>query len=192
MGLTSLGRGRASRAVPAAVAHVAGAALGGAVIGALLAAFGSLLSLSAWRVPILGVAAVLALKLGRSRTGVGLGLQRQVPRSWDRWMSPGACYLLWGWLLGTGVATTIPYSLFLLVLAAQLTSGAALAALAGALYGTARESVAVVPLACGPPRMDNEKILGLLPSLRAVACRANTMTILLGASALLATSWWGH
>ncbi len=58
-------------------------------------------------------------------------------------MSPTRRYSLWGFLLGMGTSTLIPYSSFVLLIGAQLTSGIIVAALSGLVYGVAREGVAV-------------------------------------------------
>ena len=51
-----------------------------------------------------------------------------------------------GAMLGSGVATPIFHTAFLVLLAAQLTGGVALGLISGALFGAARQATALLPL----------------------------------------------
>src|SRR5262245_31735956 len=146
MGLGFLGRGNVTYAWKVGLLHVFGAVLGGALIGGLLGTGGMLLGLSAWRQVVIGVLALFALWHSLRRRGQGLGLQCQVPRKWARTLLPEPCYFAWGLLLGAGVATVIPYSAYLVLVGMQVTSGVALGAASGALFGGVREALALVPL----------------------------------------------
>jgi hypothetical protein len=76
-----------------------------------------------------------------SARGRALGLQCQVPRSSS--LSTNPHYLWWGAILGCGVATKIPHSLFLIVLLGLAPAGFPAGIAIGALYGATRASVAV-------------------------------------------------
>jgi hypothetical protein len=184
MGLGLLGRGRASTAITAAL-HLAGAAVGGAALGVAVGAMGELLSLGDVRPWLIGAAAVIAWHLARRPRPVKLGRQCQVPQAWARSMAPPRRYLLWGAMLGSGVATLIPYSVFLVMLAAQSTAGIATATLAGAVFGLFREGMALAPLLAG---LDLEGTRDLLPALRSKALLLNRHLSLAAGATLLATS----
>src|SRR4051812_8063468 len=126
MGLSHLGRGGAARI---RVTHLVGAAIGGMLVGAVLGSVGAMLGLATWRAWLVGASTVLALVVALSRRPIPLGRQRQVPREWNQTMSPARRYLLWGAMLGAGVATPIFTSAVLVLLGAQLTAGVALGAL---------------------------------------------------------------
>jgi hypothetical protein len=103
-----------------------------------------------------------------------LGLHCQVPRAWRYTMTPIVRYFLWGVLLGCGVATVVPYASFAVLLGLQATSGLALGALSGAVYGAAREAVPVVPLLLSSPAgADQQAIMRLYNTARPLAQRLN-------------------
>src|SRR5918997_6421171 len=123
VGLGLLGRGGTRRALGLWALHVAGAALAGALLGGLVGGVGALAGLPAWRPWVVVVGALLAFGLGLRRQPPRLGRQRQVPRRWALGTPPSRVYLVWGAMLGSGVATPIFHSAFLVLLAAQLTGG---------------------------------------------------------------------
>ncbi len=188
MGL-ALGRERIWRAVLVSVLHIVGAALGGAVVGGLLGWLGSLLSLPVWRSELIIAAAIFALWQSLSRHPTTLGLHRQVPRVWERTMSPEPRFFLWGVLLGSGIATVIPYSAFLILLTTQLTSGIILGCVSGALFGGTREAVALLPLLGKRNRLHPEDLPRFLPSLKTRVQQLNILWILIGSALLVLTSW---
>src|SRR5215211_5434274 len=159
VGLGLLGRGGTREALGLWALHVAGAALAGAVLGGLVGGVGALAGLDAWRPWIVGGSALLALGLGLRRTPPKLGRQRQVPRRWAPGTPPAGVYLVWGAMLGSGVATPIFHSAFLVLLAAQLTGGVALGLLSGTLFGASRQATALLPLL---GRLDPVRTMGLL------------------------------
>ncbi len=186
MGLSFLGRGKTLRIIYLSAIHIVGAALGGAIVGAALGELGSLLSLSVWRPVIIAIIAVFALWQHLSRHPRTLGLHRQVPRKWAKTMAAIPCYFPWGMLLGSGIATVIPYSAFLLVLAAQLTSGVALGSVSGAIFGSTRAMIALLPLLSRNGELYPEKLFS------AFSTRVrwlNTLYILVGGLLLVVMSW---
>ena len=181
MGL-SPGRGGGRQTAELAGLHLLGAALAGALVGGVLGGVGWLLGLAAWRPWLVGAAALWALGLGLRRRPLRLGRQRQVPQAWNRTMPPGRRYLLWGALLGSGVATPVYHSAVLVLLAAQLTAGIGPAAGAGAVFGAARQALALLP---GLGGLGLHETMDLLPRLRSAARRLNVLAILAGAVALV-------
>ncbi len=69
-------------------------------------------------------------------------------------------------MLGSGVATPIFHTAFLLLLATQLTSGVDLGLLSGALFGAARQATALLPLLA---QFAPGRTMDLLESLRPAA-----------------------
>lgn len=123
MGLSFLGRGKTLAKVLVGIWHICGAAIGGAIVGGILGWLGLISSLAHWRIEIVIVSCSFALWHGISRRPVRLGFRHQVPRVWERTMTMGPRYFLWGALLGSGIATRIYHSSLLVLLAVQLTSG---------------------------------------------------------------------
>ena len=182
VGLGLLGRGGTRQALGLWALHVAGAALTGALVGGLVGGVGAQLGLEAWRPWIIGGGALLALGLGLQKRPLKLGRQRQVPRRWAPGTPPSRVYLVWGAMLGSGVATPIFHSAFLVLFAAQLTGGVALGLVSGALFGAARQATALLPL-LGP--LDPGQTMGLLETLRPVARRLNAALIVAGGLVLV-------
>jgi hypothetical protein len=182
MGLGFLGRGRARMAAQLGGLHLVGAALGGAVAGGVLGLIGALLHLPDWRFWVIGATAVVASALAIGSRPVQLGRQCQVPRTWERTMPPRRRYLLWGAMLGCGVATPILSSAFLVLLGAQLTIGPWLGAVTGAVYGGTREAMALVPML---RRSDPEATLGVLSRCRSMVQRFNLVVAAGGGLALV-------
>jgi hypothetical protein len=143
---------------------------------------GALMGLSAWRPWIIAGGALLALGLGLRRQPPKLGRQRQVPRRWAPGTPPSRVYLIWGAMLGSGVATPIFHTAFLLLLATQLTSGVALGLLSGALFGAARQATALLPLLA---QFAPGRTMDLLESLRPAARRLNAALIVAGGLVLV-------
>ena len=157
--------------------HVAGAALAGALLGGLVGGLGALVELAAWGPWIIGGGALLALGLGLRRRPPKLGLQRQVPRRWAPGTPPARVYLVWGAMLGSGVATPVFHTAFIVLLAAQLTGGVALGLISGAMFGAARQATALLPLL---GRLDPGRTMGLLETLRPLARGLNAALIVAG------------
>jgi hypothetical protein len=177
VGLGLLGRGGTRQGLELWALHVAGAALAGALLGGLVGGIGELAGLAAWRPWVIGAVALLAFGLGLQRRPPKLGRQRQVPRRWAPGTPPSRVYLVWGAMLGSGVATPIFHTAFLVLLAAQLTGGVALGLVTGALFGAARQATALLPLLA---RFDPGRTMGLLETLRPGARRLNTALIFAG------------
>lgn len=187
MGLGFLGRGKAWRILYVGLIHVMGAAFGGAIVGIVLGVFGSLLLHSSWQSVIIAVTAIFAFLQQLTRHPRTLGLHRQVPRMWARTLPPIPRFFLWGILLGSGVAIVIPYSAFLLVLATQLTSGIILGSLSGAIFGSTRAIVALLPLLSKGGRLYPEKLL--LPAVSKQLRWLNILLIIVGGFLLVVGSW---
>src|SRR6266699_1249799 len=109
MSLSSLGRGsgRIARWL-CGLLLIVGALIGGGAVGGLLASLGSLMN------PYIeGLSASLLIAYAfalRNRRILPIGLKRQVPRRWARTLPAPVTFTLWGALLGSGLATVIPYS----------------------------------------------------------------------------------
>src|SRR5215216_5151191 len=185
VGLGLLGRGGTRQALWLWALHVAGAALAGALLGGLVGEVGALAGLAAWRPGIIGGGALLALGLALRRPPPKLGRQRQVPRRWAPGTPPARVYLVWGAMLGSGVATPIFHTAFLLLLAAQLTSGVAVGLVSGALFGAARQATALLPLL---GRLEPGRTMNLLETLRPVTRRLNAALIVAGGLVLVLVS----
>jgi|SRR5450756_344366 len=143
IGLDLLGRGgRRNRAGPAC-AHLLGSIIGGALIGTLVGSFGALVLYHSY----VAMAVIAAIGLVLTTRGVyKLGRNCQVPRKVGRVTVPWRTYLIWGGMLGSGVATLIPYPVFLLVMGFELTSGTLIGAACGGVYGFSRELPILISL----------------------------------------------
>jgi hypothetical protein len=164
--------------------HLLGSALGGAASGVLIALIGGAASLDERRTTVVGVTTILALLLSLRRRPAKIGLQVQVPRTWRYSMIPQVRYVLWGIMLGSGVATLIPYPIYLVLFGAQLTVTVPVAAAAGVLFGVARELPVVLPLALDYREDETFALFGRLhPAVR----RLNlVLTALMGVLLVLA------
>jgi hypothetical protein len=140
--ITPLGeRGRNNRFAVTAAAHIAGALVGGAVIGALAGAAGTPLHLSARAsavaLVVLALAAVaLELHVGGLRLPT---IRRQVNEDWlgayRGWVYGGG----FGVQLGMGVATIVTTAaVYLMAGIAVLTGSVAMGASVGAMFGVVR------------------------------------------------------
>jgi hypothetical protein len=168
--------------------HLAGAAAGGAAIGAAFGTIGALLSLGERRVWVAALAAAVAVTVAFTAWGREFGRHRQVPRRWGRTMRHRNAFLLWGVLLGSGVATLIPYSSLLLLLGLQLAAGPIVGAAAGATYGLARESATLITAF---RRMDEGAIMDILERFALSGPRANAVLSIGGGVAALAVAALG-
>jgi hypothetical protein len=182
LGLGLLGRGGTRQAFGLWALHVAGAALAGALLGGLFGAIGELAGLAVWRPWVIGGGAMLALGLALLPRPPKLGRQRQVPRRWAAGTPAARVYLVWGAMLGSGVATPIFHTAFLVLLAAQLTGGVALGLLSGALFGAVRQATALLPLL---GQFDPRRTMSLLETLRPIARRLNAALIVAGGLVLV-------
>lgn len=168
------------------LAHIVGAMVGGAIVGALIGGIGSLFPLSTWRSWIIGAATLGALALTMRRGILRLGSRHQVPRRWSTIMPPVPRFVLWGALLGSGWATPIVSSSFLVLLGAQLTTNALLGAASGACFGATRELMVLYPLL---RRLDYVQTMDLLPSLRVPVRRFGAALVLIGGFSMVLASW---
>lgn len=189
MGLGSPGRGRTEQVSGSQVRalHVTGAALGGAVTGGVLGGIGEVVALAPWRPWLIGAVALWAIGLSLRRRPRPLGRQWQVPRAWNQTMPPRRRYLLWGFLLGCGLATPISYPAFLVLVSAELTAGILLGSLAGALFGGTRQGLVLVPLL---RRCTLAETAALLPRLREPFRRLNAIVVAAGGLLLILAA--GH
>jgi hypothetical protein len=166
-------------------AHVAGGAVGGAAVGLVVGGIGALLGAGGYSTALLGVAgAALLLARLRSNGLRGYGLDRQVPRNWDVRMRPLPLYAAWGAMLGSGVATLVPYLCFFMLIAAEATVPVTVAVLAGAIYGGVRQAAAVA-LASGG---GHDWIMITYERLRPTARRLDVAGLVVGSAALVALS----
>ena len=165
--------------------HLAGAVGGGALLGAGLGLAGSVLELGRLRAWIVGGAAVIALLISVTRSHFELGRPCQVPRKWSRSMPAYRRFFVWGTMLGAGVVTLIPYPAYLLLLSAQATSGTSSAAIAGALFGLAREGPALLGVFRST---EPEETMEILPRLRPAWRAVNVSLIVTGGAALILTA----
>lgn len=189
MGLSFLGRGNGRRGAFTSTIHLIGAALGGAVTGGVLAGVGSVVVLAAWRPWVIGLATVAAF--WRSVRGRGPVLLRtcQVPRR-PRCRSVSLVFFGWGFLLGCGVATVIPYSAFLVLVATQLTAGFALGCLSGFVFEVTRQAVAIALFMRERSWTGPERLMGLLPRLRTPVRNLNRLWVpVAGAFPILVTAF---
>jgi hypothetical protein len=182
VGLGLLGRGGTRQALRLWALHVAGAALAGALLGGLVGGIGDLAGLAAWRPWVIAGGAIVALGLPLLPRPPKLGRQRQVPRRWAPGTSPARVYLVWGAMLGSGVATPIFHTAFIVLLAAQLTGGVAVGLVSGALFGVARQGTALLPML---GRFDPGRTMSLLETLRPIAHRLNAALIVAGGFVLV-------
>lgn len=111
-----------------------------------------------------------------------LGLQRQVQRRWRGNPSAEVTYFLWGLMLGAGVLTVIPWSAFLVLVAAEAVAGPPVAVLAGATFGAGRAVAAIVQ---GSRETDPQRTMDLLPRLRSAARKANLAAVAVAGLAIV-------
>lgn len=156
-------------------------------MGYVLGWGGELVSLAAWRPWVIGVVAVVAVGLGVRRQPPPLGRQRQVPRRWAPTVSLSRVYVVWGLLLGSGVATPIYHTAALLLFGGQLTAGPGLGLASGAIFGATRQVMALVPVL---GRFGPERTMELLTRFRPLARRANVALAAGGGLALVLASRW--
>lgn len=185
VGLGFLGRGRARAVIPYWVLHIAGAAMAGGLVGAIAGGLGSVVGLSDWRPWVIAAVAVIALLLGLREQPPKIGRQKQVPRRWRAGTPLAWIYLVWGMMLGSGIATPVFQTAFLLLLGAQLTAGWQLGLLSGALFGAFRQLTALGPVL---RQLDPGRTMRLLEVLRPHARRGNIGLIIVGGLALVVVS----
>ena len=190
MGLGFLGRGKNWQMGMSAALHVLGALAGGAIVGWILGWVGAVSHLTRWWLVVIGAAFVFALWHALRGHPDSLGLRRQVPSTWARTMHPAPRFFLWGLLLGSGIAVVIPYSVYVLLLATQLTAGSLLGAASGAAFGAIRSASALLLLASQERRQHPEHLPALLPVLMRAGWRWNLLGILGGFLVLMLA--WGH
>src|SRR5579872_5204313 len=110
MSLDFLGRGEKQKAVRGALCHVFGGIVGGAMTGGLLGWLGSLFPFQSWHIWLIIVLATLALWQSMWGQSFKLGRHCQVNRRWKYAIPLELGYFFWGWQLGCGILTLIPYS----------------------------------------------------------------------------------
>lgn len=160
--------------------HVGSAVLAGGLVGFLVGVIGQPIHAVSPELVIL--ATVVAVGSAVRRNPAGYGTRRQVPQRWIRVYGAAKAYAAWGALLGSGIATTVPHSAYLLLLTAELVSGPKAAALAGAAFGFTRGLVAVI---LARNRGSSPEIADVLPRVQALAARGNLAVAALGGLALL-------
>lgn len=92
-------------------------------------------------------------------------------------MPLGRLFLLWGLLLGSGLATVIPQSSLILLITLEASVGPAVAAALGAIYGATRVSMHLILAAKAPPL---ERAMTIVPRLQNPAALANVAVVLVG------------
>ena len=178
--------GRRARGLILGTAHLAGAGAGGAAVGALLGTSGRATDSKVVDLVVVCSVCVVATYLAFRRPDRSVGLNRQVPRRWPRIMPAPVAYFLWGVLLGSGVATLIPYSSALVVGGACFVSGPATGALVGATFGIVRESPTLVSLL---REMKPPELLEVLPRFRWRVQRINPFVAAIGGALVILTSF---
>ncbi len=156
--------------------------MGGAAVGGLLAAAGTLFGLGQWRLWIVGATALVALGLALWLKTYQLGRQRQVPRRWARGTAPEKIYTIWGLMMGCGLYTPIYHTALMVLLAFQLTGSIGQGLASGFIFGMARQATALWPVA---RHYDPEQTMSLLERLRPGA-KALNILLIVAAMALLA------
>lgn len=158
--------------------------MGGTSVGITLGAAGGALGLERLRPWLIGLACLMALWLGLRRRPVRLGRQQQVPLEWSMRMGTLPTYISWGLLLGSGVATLIPYSSVVLLFGLEISSGPVMGAVAGGVFGFVR---GVLALGQGLRGSDPQKTMDLLPRLRRPMWLGNLLVAGLSGLVLLVT-----
>jgi hypothetical protein len=190
MGLDLLGREAKLKAARVAGCHILGAIIGGAMLGGVLGWVGSFLALQIWRSWILLLVGAFALWHAIAGKSFKLGRQCQVNRRWKCPISYELAYFLWGWQLGCGVITFIPYSSFVVLLGVQCTSGWMIGLLSGALFGGLREAVILPTLwQKSSEGKSPSRLMHLLSSLGVIVQRLNLAWLLLGVPLLVIGGW---
>lgn len=182
MGLGFLGRGKGTRwrLIGVMVLHVLGATMGGTITGTTLSWLGTLLPVTPLRPALIAGAAISALWHSLSLPPRTLGLHRQVPRDWAYTMPPELRFLLWGMLLGSGVAVLIPHSAFIVLLVTQFTAGVTLGGVSGALFGATRGLMALLLLSSRESWLHPETLSLVLPKFFTRVQRLNVLWIVGG------------
>jgi hypothetical protein len=160
--------------------HVGSAVLAGGLVGLLVSVMGQPIHQVSPEVVIL--ATLVAVGSATRGNPTGYGRRRQVPQHWIRTYGGPRAYAAWGALLGSGVATIVPHSAYLVLLAAELVSGPKAGALAGAAFGFTRGLAAV---ALARSRGPSAEIADVLPRVQTLAARGNLAVAVLGGLALL-------
>lgn len=160
--------------------HVGSAVLAGGLVGLLVGVMGQPIHPVSPEVVILATLVAVGSALRGNPTGYGR--RRQVPQRWIRAYGGRRAYAAWGALLGSGVATVVPHSAYLVLLAAEFVSGPKAGALAGAAFGFTRGLAAVV---LARSRGPSAEIADVLPRVQALAARGNLAVAALGGLALL-------
>ncbi len=116
--------GRPSRF--AAIAHVLGATIAAAALGALLGTIGGVAGGPWGRIGTIVIASIGAILFLRDALGLPIPLPErkgQVPAWWRTFFSPGVASGLYGAVLGIGVATHLTYGTFVVACAGAFASG---------------------------------------------------------------------
>ena len=162
-GIASPGGGRSEATIRLRIgmwlAHVAGGAIGGLLMGTLvwfLAAPLRTFSPEVLVVSLFGVWTVTFIAWDLLKFELPFS-GKQVRATWIAAYGPTRSYAMYGAALGSGLATYVPIGLTYVVFAAlAISPSVAIAAMAGAAFGTARTSVA------GPGSLVAEPISRLL------------------------------
>lgn len=184
-----LGRGKRQYILYFALFQIFGTTVGGAFTGGLLGVLGTFCTLYQWRVLIIALTTIFALWQSMYHRPKTLGLHRQVPRKWSSTLVSELRFFLWGILLGSGIATIIPYSAFFIVLATQLTSNLFVGALSGAMFGMMRGIAELFPLCKKQYRISSERIPLLFFALRQRVQQLNVFLLVGGGILLVVSSW---
>lgn len=154
-------------------------------MGGIFGLLGEVLYLAPISPWLIGVAAAVALLLGLRARPPKIGRQRQVPRRWSARTAVPWVYTVWGMMLGSGVATPVFHTAFVVFSVAQMTGGFWLGLASGALFGLARQGMALLPVLA---RYEPDRTMWLLERLRPLARRVNVALIIVGGVVLVLTS----
>lgn len=136
------------------------AGLGGATVGVILGALGTLLAVHEVRLEVLSLASAWVLYLAIGRQYRRFGRQKQVRRRWPSGTPRWFAFALWGYVLGLGFLTAVPYASSMLILSAEFVAGPATGGIAGAILGASREAFLLV---VASKRATSDWVLDLLP-----------------------------
>jgi hypothetical protein len=153
-----------------------GGAIGGAVTGSLLGSAGALSGLPQHRAAVVAVVAtavvVATLRAPRRQYGINRQVGRRLGSTGKVW----SYFFVCGVQLGTGVATLVPYSAFLVLVAGLLVAGPVGGLIAGTVYGTLRLALSADVLR-GADIEDPGRAMDVFSARGALAARANLILV---------------
>jgi hypothetical protein len=181
-----------------AMLHIAGGTLGGMTIGVVLGFVGTVLNHA---LGVSGGGAVLRYGLPVVLLVLGfadlrllhlppLGLRRQTPGVWSCTLGPLGASFAWGFDLGLGVTTRIPYrALLAAVMYAIASESLAAAVMLMSIYGLVRSSVVALTASAGRNRISDVCIVMSGAAIRARATVGGA-GLVMGTTLLLGGRLW--